>query len=97
MGETDFAASPVALYGTVLFLAAIVYFILVRALIALHGRASTLATAIGRDVKGAASAAIYLAAIPLAFLSAWVACGLYVLVAVMWFVPDRRIERVLAR
>ena len=97
MGENDFAASPVALYGTVLLLSAIAYYILVHALVALHGRESTLAHAVGRDVKGTVSAAIYLAAIPLAFLNAWAACGLYVLVAVIWFVPDRRIEKALAQ
>ena len=97
MGENDFAASPVALYGTVLLLTAVAYYILVHALVALHGRESTLAHAVGRDVKGTVSAAIYLAAIPLAFLSAWAACGLYVLVAVIWFLPDRRIEKALAQ
>ena len=97
MGENDFAASPVALYGTVLLLTAVAYYILVHALVALHGRESTLAHAVGRDVKGTVSAAIYLAAIPLAFLNAWAACGLYVLVAVIWFVPDRRIEKALAQ
>ena len=97
MGENDSAASPVALYRTVLLLSAIAYYILVHALVALHGRESTLAHAVGRDVKGTVSAAIYLAAIPLAFLNAWAACGLYVLVAVIWFVPDRRIEKALAQ
>ena len=95
MGATGFAAWPVALYGGVLLLAAIAYFILTRALIALHGRGSVLATALGRDIKGKVSVVIYLAAVPLAFVSAWLACGLYVLVAVMWLVPDRRIERAL--
>lgn len=95
MGETQFATIPVAVYGVVLLLAAVAYFILVRALIALHGRQSVLAVAIGRDVKGKVSMLIYLLAIPLAFVSAWLAFGLYVLVAIIWLVPDRRIERTL--
>jgi TMEM175 potassium channel family protein len=97
MGENNFSAWPVALYGTVLLLAAIAYFILTRALIALHGRDSVLASALGRDFKGKVSVVIYVAAIPLAFVSALLACGLYVLVAVMWLIPDRRIEKTLAR
>src|SRR5207253_2872911 len=91
IGENQFAAWPVALYGTVLLLTAIAYFILTRALIALHGRDSVLATALGRDYKGKLSVMIYLVAIPLAFLNSWFACALYVAVAVMWLVPDRRI------
>jgi len=97
MGENHFAAWPVALYGVVLVLAAIAYFILTRALIALHGRESVLAAAVGRDFKGKVSVVIYLVAIPLAFVSSWLAGGLYVLVAVLWFVPDRRIEQTLTR
>jgi uncharacterized membrane protein len=97
MGENNFASWPVALYGLVLLLAAIAYSILTRALIFLHGRDSNLATALGRDFKGKVSIVIYLLAIPLAFVSSWLACGLYVLVAVMWFIPDRRIEKILAR
>jgi uncharacterized membrane protein len=96
MGESDFAPWPVAVYGGVLLLAAIAYFILSRALIARQGRDSTLARAIGGDFKGKVSVVLYAAAIPLAFPLAWMACALYVLVAVMWLVPDRRIERVLA-
>ncbi|HEY5569440.1 MAG TPA: TMEM175 family protein [Gammaproteobacteria bacterium] len=97
MGENHFAAWPVALYGVVLVLAAIAYFILTRALIALHGRESVLAAAVGRDFKGKVSVVIYLVAIPLAFVSSWLAGGLYVLVAVLWLVPDRRIEQTLTR
>ena len=95
MGENHFAAWPVALYGVVLLLAAIAYFILTRTLIALHGRESVLATAVGRDRKGKVSIVIYLAAIPLAFVSPWISCALYVLVAIMWLIPDRRIEKTL--
>ena len=95
MGENHFAAWPVALYGVVLLLAAIAYFILTRTLIALHGRESVLATAVGRDRKGKVSIVIYLAAIPLAFVNSWISCALYVLVAIMWLIPDRRIEKTL--
>jgi len=95
-GENKFAPWPVALYGTVLLFAAIAYFILTRALIALHGRESVLAAALGRDFKGKVSVVIYAAAIPLAFLSSWLAFGLYSLVAIIWLVPDRRIEKLLA-
>ncbi len=93
MGENNFAAWPVALYGVILLMAAIAYFILTRALLTLHGRESVLATAIGRDVKGKISMAFYIVAIPLAFLRPWIACALYILVAVLWLVPDRRIEK----
>ena len=96
MGENNFAAWPVALYGIILVLAAVAYFILSHTLIALNGRDSVLAHAVGRDFKGKVSVVIYLVAIPLAFVNAWLACGLYVLVAVLWLVPDRRIEKTLA-
>jgi uncharacterized membrane protein len=95
MGENHFASVPVATYGVVLLAASIAYYILTRALIALHGRTSTLATAVGRDFKGQLSSAIYLLAIPLAFVKWWLASALYVLVAIMWLAPDRRIERTL--
>jgi uncharacterized membrane protein len=95
MGENQFAAWPVALYGVVLLLAAVAYFILVRALILLHGQGSTLATAIGRDFKGKVSVAIYAVAILLALVNSWLAFGLYVVVAVIWLIPDRRIEKTL--
>jgi uncharacterized membrane protein len=97
MGENDFSTWPVVLYGVVLVLAAVAYFILTRALISLHGQDSVLAAAVGRDFKAKVSVVIYLAAIPLAFVSSWLACALYVLVAVIWLVPDRRIEKTLAR
>lgn len=97
MGENQFAAWPVALYGGVLLFASVAYYILARALVALHGRESTLAEALGRDFKGKASMVVYLVAIPAAFVSAWMACGLYVLVAVVWLIPDRRIEKTLNR
>lgn len=96
LGETHLAPVPTALYGAVLLLAAVAYFILTRALIALHGRDSTLAAALGRDFKGKVSLAIYAVAIPLALVQAWLAAALYVLVAILWLVPDRRIEKHLA-
>jgi uncharacterized membrane protein len=95
VGASHFAALPVALYGGVLLLAAIAYFILTRALISLHGRDSVLATAMDRDFKGKISIVIYAAAIPLAFMGPLYSISLYVLVAIMWLVPDRRIEKVL--
>jgi len=97
MGETNFASLPVALYGTVMLLAAVAYFILAHSLIALHGRDSVVATALGRDFKGKISPVICLVAIPMAFVSSLLACGLLVLVAVIWLIPDRRIERTLGR
>ena len=93
MGENHFAQWPVALYGAILLFAAIAYFILVKALLMLHGPDSFLATALGSDFKGKISIVIYLIAIPLAFVNSWVAYGVYVVVAVMWLIPDRRIER----
>ena len=96
MGENDFAAWPVALYGTVMLLAGVAYFILAHILIAHHGKDSTLAVALGSDIKGKISVAIYVAAIPLAFVQSLIACGLYVTVAIIWLIPDRRIEKVLA-
>jgi uncharacterized membrane protein len=96
MGENNFASLPVALYGAVLLLAACAYFILAQSLIAHHGGDSVIAKALGRDLKGKISVMIYAAAIPLSFVRSWMACSLYVLVAVLWLVPDRRIERALA-
>jgi uncharacterized membrane protein len=93
MGENHFAAWPVALYGVVLLCAAIAYFILSRALIALHGADSTLATAIGRDRKGKVSVGAYVVGVACSLVVPWVALAIYGLVAMMWLVPDRRIER----
>ncbi|MGH9927607.1 MAG: TMEM175 family protein [Pyrinomonadaceae bacterium] len=95
MGENHFSPVPVAVYGIVLLAASIAYYILTRALIALHGGKSTLATAVGRDFKGQLSTFIILVAIPLALVKWWLAFALYVIVAIMWLVPDRRIERTL--
>lgn len=97
MGHNNFAAYPVALYGVVLLFAAIAYFILARALLSIHAPDSVLATALGRDFKGKVSMVICLIAIPLAFAKSWLACAIYVLIAVMWLVPDRRIEKTIAQ
>ncbi|MBK8726372.1 MAG: DUF1211 domain-containing protein [Holophagaceae bacterium] len=96
MGENRFAPAPVALYGGVLLLAAVAYFLLVHALLAHHGPDSALARALGDDFKGKLSVVLYAAAIPLAFLHAASATVLYGIVALMWLVPDRRIEQTVA-
>jgi len=95
MGENLFESGPIALYGVVLLFSAIAYYLLVRALLALHGQDSVLATAIGRDFKGRISPVIYLVAVLLSFVAPWLAGALYVVVAIMWLVPDRRIEKTL--
>ena len=95
MGENHFAAIPVAAYGVVLLGAAIAYTILQTVIIRLHGNDSRLAVAVGKDFKGKMSMALYLLAIPLAFVQEGIAECLYVVVALMWLVPDRRIEAVL--
>jgi uncharacterized membrane protein len=93
MGENHLAPTPTAVYGFVLLMAGIAYYILVRAIIARHGPGSVLATAIGRDLKGKISVVLYFVATLVAFLSPWIANGIYLAVALMWLVPDRRIER----
>jgi uncharacterized membrane protein len=97
MGENHFAAVPTAIYGLVLLLAAIAYFILVIAILAEAGPNSTLAVAVGKDMKGKLSIVAYLAAIPLAFVHQAVSDAIYVLVALIWLIPDRRIESTLRR
>jgi uncharacterized membrane protein len=97
MGENQFAAWPVALYGVDLLFAAVAYFLLTRALLAIHKPDSVLATALGRDFKGKVSLLFYVVAVPLAFVYSWLAFALYVLVAVIWLIPDPRIERTLAQ
>ena len=96
MGENNFTVVPVAFYGGVLLFSAIAYSILIMTLVAHHGKDSTIANAIGRDFKGKVSLAIYTAAVPLAFANSWLAFSLYVLVAIMWLIPDRRIERAMS-
>ena len=97
MGETHFAKWPVAAYGVVLLCAAIAYTILTVSLLRLHGQDSTLAAAMGRDWKGKLSIVLYVIAVPSSMVHPAIAGGLYVLVALMWLVPDRRVERVVMR
>lgn len=92
MGENRFAAAPVALYGVVLLMASIAYWILEQVIIAKHGGDSVLAYAIGNETKGKVSILLYAIAVPAAFVAQWVAGALYILVALMWLIPDRRIE-----
>ena len=92
MGENHFAAEPTALYGGILLMAAIAYWVLQRTILSSLGPQSRLAAALGRDLKGKISPVLYALAIPSSFLNHWIAGGLYVLVAMMWLVPDRRIE-----
>jgi uncharacterized membrane protein len=96
MGANHFAAAPSAVYGGVLLMAAVAYWILQQIIIASQGHGSLLKKAIGRKWKGKVSPLIYLIAIPVAFWSPWISQGLYVLVALVWLVPDRRIERALS-
>jgi len=97
MGENHFAAVPTALYGGVMLSAAIAYWVLQQLIIAAQGPGSLLKQAVGGDWKGKTSPLIYALAIPLAFWQGWLSLALYVLVAMLWFVPDRRIERVIRR
>lgn len=96
MGENHFSALPTALYGGVLLMAAVAYYLLQTAILRGDGARSLLAQALGCDWKGKLSPALYLIAIPTAFTAEWIADALYVLVALIWLVPDRRIERALA-
>ena len=96
MGGSHQAPIPVALYGSVLFLTGCAYLILSRALIALNGEDSPLAKALGRDDKGKISLMLYAVAIGLSFFRTWIALAVYATVAIMWFVPDRRIEKRIA-
>jgi uncharacterized membrane protein len=95
MGENHFATLPVAVYGGVLLLAGVAYYLLELALLAHHNDDSLLARAIGKDTKGKISIGLYVLALPLCFVNAWIAFGIYILVALLWLVPDSRIERAL--
>ena len=95
MGQNQLAPWPVALYGVVLLLAGTAYFILTKLLIALDGKDSTLAASIGTDRKTRISLVVYAVAIPLSFVQPWIACACYVVVAIVWLVPDPRIEKAL--
>jgi len=97
MGENHFAKLPTALYGFVLLMAGMAYWLLERAIVAEHGRDSVLGAAVGRDWKVRVSVLLYGMAIGLSFVNQWFADMIYVMVAVMWFIPDRRIERQLKK
>jgi uncharacterized membrane protein len=92
MGENHFAPVPMAAYGVVLFLAGVAYLVLQRVIIASQGPGSVLAAAVGRDMKGKVSALLYALAIPAAFIRPWIAGVMFVGVAMIWLIPDRRIE-----
>jgi len=96
MGENHFAARPVALYGFILLMAGVAYYLLSQCLIHFHGQDSVLGSAVGSDFKGKLSVAIYAGAILLSFVNRWAGFSLYWVVALMWLVPDRRIERVVS-
>ena len=93
MGENHFAAETLSLYGFILMMCAIAYFILQRTIIHQHGHESTLAKALGSDFKGKVSMVLYLVAIPLAFVNIWLSALIYIGIACLWLVPDRRIEK----
>ena len=95
MGQNNFAALPVSLYGFVLLMSGTAYYMLERALIRYHGNDSALALALGTDTKGIISLIIYTGAIPLAFVNPRFSCAAFLTVAIMWFIPDRRIEKIL--
>ena len=95
-GESHFAPLPVAVYGVVQLLAGCAYYILSRLLVARHGAESPLARAMGRDRKGRISMGLYVVAVAVAFVAPYVSCAIFVSVMIMWLVPDRRIEKVLA-
>lgn len=95
MGENHFAKNTVGLYGFVLLMAAVSFFILQGRILKSHGKDSPLSQEVGNDFKGKASLALYILGIALSFINEWIACILYVVVAVMWFIPDRRFERAL--
>ena len=95
-GESLFATVPVAVYGVVLLMSGLAYYILSRVLVSYHGKESTLAIAIGRDFKGKISVVIYAVAVLLSLVNSWLAFLLYVSVAIMWLIPDRRIEKTMS-
>src|SRR5262245_54818520 len=97
MGQTSFRAWPTAAYGAVMLMAGVAYYLLTRALVAHHGSDSPLALAVGRDRKGKLSLVIYALAVPVSFAAPLAACALYVVVAAIWLIPDRRIETALQK
>src|ERR671918_1172028 len=96
MGENDLAELPTTVYAIGLLLAAIAYFVLQTAIISAQGPGSRLANALGRDLKGKVSPLLYIAGISFAYLNRWIAIGFYVVVALMWLIPDRRIESIVS-
>lgn len=97
MGEYHFSLWPVVLYGFILFMAGIAYYILAHCLTGIHGRDSELARALGKDVKGILSVVLYLIGIGLAFINPWLGFSIYSVVAAIWFIPDSRIEKNIKR
>ena len=97
MGENHFSLWPVVLYGFILFMAGIAYYILAHCLTGIHGRDSELARALGKDVKGILSVVLYLIGIGLAFINPWLGFSIYSVVAAIWFIPDSRIEKNIKR
>ncbi len=97
MGENSFAPLPMALYGFILLMTALAYFILQKRIIAVHGKESLLSTALGGDLKGKISPVLYVVAIASTYISEWIAASIYVLVALMWLIPDKRIENALLK
>jgi uncharacterized membrane protein len=95
MGENFLEPLPTAVYGAILLMPAIAYYLLQKAIVHQQGKHSVLASALGRDFKGKISVLLYAAAVALAFVDAWLSIAIYALVAVMWLIPDRRIEKVL--
>jgi uncharacterized membrane protein len=95
MGENHFARQPVFLYGLILTGAGFAYWLLVKALLRHHQKDSKLARAIGKDLKGRISILIYLISLAASFIHPWISCGLFVLVAIIWLIPDRRIENII--
>jgi uncharacterized membrane protein len=96
MGENYFTTIPVAMYGMDLFMSSIAYFILLQSLLKYEGKNSVLAAAVGNDFKGKISSFLYILAIALAFVNAWTSLGIYTLVAMIWVIPDKRIEKVIS-
>ena len=95
MGENHFSSIPTVLYGFVLLMAAIAYWLLAKSIIAAHGPDALLAQAIGKDYKGTGSIVLYAFSIPIAFINQWFSLGIYILVALLWLIPDKRVEKVL--
>lgn len=97
MGENHYETWPVAIYGVVLLMASVAFFILIRTLTQLHGPDSAVARAYGADVKGKRSTAIYICAIGCSFINPWIGIACYVIVAIMWFIPDTRVEDIVKK